>query len=387
VPVHRSDIEIQKDVDTALMNDPVVEFYEINARVKDGEVRLTGEVESWAEKILCEDVVKGVVGVKAVENEIDVHYEFDRPDREIREEIIGHLDSDIYVNRDMLTVQVHRGEVKLIGQVGSATEKTLASADSWVPGVTSVDASEVEVKHWLRDEMQRKDKHTPLSDEKIERAVKDAFIFDPRVLSSDLKVDVQEGVATLSGIVPNLRAKNAAQEDARNTVGVWRVKNHIKVRVDNPPADDVIAQNVRSAIGRDPYLTRHDIDVHVLNGKVILTGTVDWFFKKVQAEKVASRVKGVVEVQNNIRSNASWIWKADWEIEQDVEEELYWNPVTSHERIKVKVQDGVVTLSGDVYDLHERRAAEEEAYEGGAKEVRNHLLVEHGPESLETLDD
>jgi len=46
-------------------------------------------------------------------------------------------------------------------------------------------------------------------------------------------------------------------------------------------------------------------------------------------------------------------------------------------QVNVSVFDGVVTLTGNVETLSERRAAEENAYEGGAKKVKNNLTVNY----------
>lgn len=43
------------------------------------------------------------------------------------------------------------------------------------------------------------------------------------------------------------------------------------------------------------------------------------------------------------------------------------------------MNDGVATLVGVVDSLRERRMATENAYEGGAKKVRNLLRVTNGP--------
>ena len=67
-------------------------------------------------------------------------------------------------------------------------EKTRVYNTSWVAGVDDVDDSALEVKFWAKDENQRE--MTVLKDdEEIEDAVKDAFLYDPRVLSFKIDVD------------------------------------------------------------------------------------------------------------------------------------------------------------------------------------------------------
>ncbi len=85
-------------------------------------------------------------------------------------------------------------------------------------------------------------------------------------------------------------------------------------------------------------------------------------------------------MENNIKSDATWEYKSDWEIEQDVENELFWNPIVDRDAIDITVEDGIVTLQGMVPSYNAKEAATEEAYQAGAKHVRNHLeLAEPSP--------
>ena len=102
---------------------------------------------------------------------------------------------------------------------------------------------------------------------------------------------------TLRGTVDNLKAKRAAAQVARHTVGVVRVKNRLKVRTaDTPIQGDTLAADIRGALTRDPYVSRYGITVEVDDGFAYLYGTVNSYFEKARAEEVASHVKGIVVV-------------------------------------------------------------------------------------------
>jgi osmotically-inducible protein OsmY len=189
--------------------------------------------------------------------------------------------------------------------------------------------------------------------------------------------------------VHNLKAKKDAEKDARNTIGLWLVKNHIKVRPrirsNSHPTPDVnaeLAKKIRLALLRNPYTHQHEITVTVNNYLVMLDGTVNSNLEREKAEDVASAVKGVAAVINNLRVNRNWTPKDDWEIKKDIEDELWWSPFIDEEDVSVAVTDGIATLVGVVDTLIERRVATENAYEGGAKQVRNLLKVRYGPEAL-----
>ena len=72
----------------------------------------------------------------------------------------------------------------------------------------------------------------------------------------------------------------------------------------------------------------------------------------------------------------------DWEIAQDIKNELWWSRFVDKDHIAVSVLDGVATLTGEVDSLRERHAVTANAYEGCAKQVCNRLKVKYGPAAL-----
>jgi hypothetical protein len=69
----RSDERIKEDVCERLTRDPEVDASEIEVQVKDGEVTLTGTVESRDQKRRAEDVIENVSGVREVNNQLRMH--------------------------------------------------------------------------------------------------------------------------------------------------------------------------------------------------------------------------------------------------------------------------------------------------------------------------
>lgn len=380
--VERDDDELETAVESALLRDPATDSYEVEVGVTDGRVTLTGTVDSWSEKQLSATVAKGVRGVREIQNEIQIDGAADRSDREIEEEIEARLENDVRVDDYGIAVAVEDGVVTLSGTVGSLAEKRRAGGDAWVAGVKSVDTDALDIEWWARDEMRRDDVIATRSDEKIAEAVRDAFFYDPRVSSFDVDVHAASGAVTLSGVVDNLAAKEAAEEDARNVTGVWRVQNHLKVRPQTIPPDEALEGRVAAALAEDEYVERWEIDVSAHMGRVYLSGNVDNSFEKEWAESLAERTNGTVRVFNNIEYEHEWDWKPDWEIREQVNGQLTWSPFVDADDVEVDVNAGVVTLTGKVDTWAERSDAEENAWEGGAKDVRNELAVEsriYGP--------
>jgi osmotically-inducible protein OsmY len=404
-PLLRSDDEIQEDVLAALTYDRATESFQIDVSVEEQVVTLGGSVDSWQEKQLAAKVAGSVRGVKEVDNKIRVYYETDRPDHEIAEEVRQALNWNALVDDALIDVSVDEGTVMLSGVVGSAAEKREARYEAWVSGVDDVETDQLEVARWARDKDLRMGGFAAKSDEKVAQAIEDAMKYDPRVSPFEIEASVDDGVVTLTGEVNTVRAKRAAARNARNTMGVWRVKNRIRVSA-STPTDAQIEQNIENALLRNPTVDRYEIYVSVIDGEAILTGTVDTFYEKAEAEDIASVTYGVTEVNNNLTVEDAYDpltydpyveeyypyeydWynvpdepttKSDWEITEDINDELQWSPYVEADEVLVSVNNGVATLTGEVDTWNERRAATENAYDGGATIVENNLSVEYGPD-------
>ncbi|MBD3288790.1 BON domain-containing protein, partial [candidate division KSB1 bacterium] len=376
-PIELSDAKIGDEVLYSLATDPATDSWDITVSVEEGIVTLNGTVESWAEKNVAEYVAKGVMGVRGIKNKIEVDYETDRPDSEIRQDILRRMQASIWLDAGSLDISVKNGKVTLEGVVGSALEKRVATEKALVSGVTAVDEN-LEVKWWARDQLRREDKYVHKSDQEIKEAVEDAFLYDPRVYTFKIDVDVEDAVVTLTGVVDNLQAKRKAAEDARNTIGVYRVKNHIKVRPTEILKDSAVTNNVEHALVIDPIVERYELDVMTINGRVYLNGRVDTEFEKEHAEDVTSKQPGVISIGNNIIVEETWEPKSDWAVKEDIKDEFFWSLFVDGDNINIDVEDGLVTLTGTVSSHYEAQLAVHNAFEGGARMVSNELDVESG---------
>ncbi|GJL79324.1 MAG: hypothetical protein NPINA01_23130 [Nitrospinaceae bacterium] len=378
VPIERTDDEIQKNIKRALSWDPATDSYEIEVEVNNGQVALIGDVDSWQEKQLASQVAIGVSGVKEVKNEMVINYKSVRPDVEIRADILRRLESDVWIYDSLIRVSVENGNVTLTGAVGSVAEKQRAGLLSWIAGVKKVDNSNLNVNAGIDDETKRENTVAFQSDDKIKAAIKEAHLYDSRVNAFNLNVEVDRGFVTLTGAVDNLKAKRSAEKNAKYTVGVWGVKNNLKVRPKDGPSDSEIAQNIRDALAFHPLVDRYDIGVIVRNKKVYLSGTVDSVFDKKRAEDVAARIAGVAEMDNRLMVNDSWPFKKDRQIKRDIEKEYLWTIYVDGQDIFVTVQNGKANLQGKVDSWNELQAAVRNAFEGGARTVETHFRMFDG---------
>ncbi|MCL2777783.1 MAG: BON domain-containing protein [Polyangiaceae bacterium] len=75
----RSDDRIREDVCERLSYHPYVDASDVEVVVRNGEVTLSGIVESWQSKRLAEDVTSDVFGVRDVQNTLRIHQPESRP--------------------------------------------------------------------------------------------------------------------------------------------------------------------------------------------------------------------------------------------------------------------------------------------------------------------
>ena len=138
-----------------------------------------------------------------------------------------------------------------------------------------------------------------------------------------------------------------------------------------------IQQDVMSQLKWDPFLKASEIGVAVKNGIVTLSGQVDNYAQKLAAERAAKKVTGVHGIAEDIHIGVSPSYrKTDTEIAESVLNALKWHSAVPDEKIKIKVEDGVVTLEGEVeWDYQRGSAKNAVASLLGVRDVVNRISV------------
>jgi len=77
-----------------------------------------------------------------------------------------------------------------------------------------------------------------------------------------------------------------------------------------------------------------------------------------------------------LRVQRDYLQKPDWELELDIENKLFWEPMIDSGTIEVDVDMGTVTLTGNVDSWYEYKLAAKKAAEAGARDIVNKLEVE-----------
>ena len=139
-----------------------------------------------------------------------------------------------------------------------------------------------------------------------------------------------------------------------------------------------LQKDVQNAIKWEPLLNVAEIGVTAIDGIITLTGTVDSYAKKSEAENAAKNVKGVKAVVEKIEVKfySSMSKRDDNEIATEVVNALKLNWQIPSDNVKVKVEDGWVTLEGNLEWNYQKDAAKKAVSNlVGVKGVMNNLKI------------
>lgn len=111
------------------------------------------------------------------------------------------------------------------------------------------------------------------------------------------------------------------------------------------------------------------------NGIVSISGEVNTLFDKLKIGELVSEVKGVKEIHNNIQVQN--VITADDIIKANIENETKLNDaILEPEKIKIEVNNGVVTLSGTVSYFREKLMMQTIAsWQDGVSDLIDHISV------------
>ena len=113
--------------------------------------------------------------------------------------------------------------------------------------------------------------------------------------------------------------------------------------------DAKLKEDVMAELAWDPAIHAENIGVIVKDGVVTLTGHIGTYAEKMAAEKAVRHVDGVKAIAMELDVKLSTDHKrSDTEIAQAALHSLRWHTWVPSERIQVEVDQGWVTLSGDV---------------------------------------
>lgn len=144
------------------------------------------------------------------------------------------------------------------------------------------------------------------------------------------------------------------------------------MKTDMELREDVVAE-----LAWEPSIDATDVAVGVSDGVVTLAGTVKSYAQKIAAERAVERLAGVKALANELTVLPPLSMKiSDSELAHRVVNTLGWNIEVPDTTIRATVQNGWVTLEGQVEWQYQKNAAERSVrYLPGVTGLRNWITV------------
>ncbi len=140
-------------------------------------------------------------------------------------------------------------------------------------------------------------------------------------------------------------------------------------------SDKQLKQDVIEELDWEPSIDAVNIGVEVKDGIVTLAGHLNSYVEKWNAERAVQRVAGVkglaIELDVKLPGSSQ---RNDADIAHSVRNILEWHSSLPYEKIHLLVENGWVTLSGEVDWIYQKKAAEESIrFIKGVKGIKNLL--------------
>jgi osmotically-inducible protein OsmY len=152
--------------------------------------------------------------------------------------------------------------------------------------------------------------------------------------------------------------------------------------------DQTVKQNVLDELSWEPSIQAAHIGVTARDGVVTLTGHVDSYAEKVAAEHAAERIFGVKAVAQELEVRYPFTpAEGDDDVAKRVLQTLSWDMFVPRDKVKVKIEKGYVTLSGDLDWQYQRESAEHAVRRlSGVVGVSNQIVIKPTVKAADVRD-
>ena len=216
-----------------------------------------------------------------------------RSDEQIKKDIVDELYWDTSIDASKVSVTVDHGVVTLTGEVPTYGELTTARSAAWrIEGVLDV-MDNLTVSYVMPPELP--------SDTELRTRVINILTWEPAIDETELTASVTDGIVTVEGTVDSYWKRPYVENRIAGLRGVLGIENRIAVVPTRKMTDEVVAQDVTSALKRDVLVDPRNVTVAVTDGIVTLTGSVPGWASRHSAERDAANTAGVVAVRNELK--------------------------------------------------------------------------------------
>ena len=210
-------------------------------------------------------------------------------------------------------------------------------------------------------------------DVRVRDAVQQQLEWDPAFDASGIGVTAHDGAVTLTGSIGTYAGKLAAERAAKRVYGVRAVANDLDVKLAAGRTDADIAADAALMLKVHNEVP-DTVQAAVHHGHVTLTGTVDWHYQRMQAEKAVRYIRGIKQVADRIKVVPRAVGH---DMHRRIATALYRNASLDAKHIDVTVTGSVAHLKGIATSWMQRDAAERAAYDApGITMVDNQIAVD-----------
>ena len=205
--------------------------------------------------------------------------------------------------------------------------------------------------------------------------VNDELLWDPKVDNEEIAVAADEGRITLRGTVGSLRAKRHARKAAERVFGVISVDNQLQVKLMGKArrGDSELRGDVLQALMLDSLVPK-TVDAKVDDGFVTLTGSADWQYQRDEADSIASKIVGALDVFNEIELKHPTPNRGD--VQDSIKKAFKRNASLDAQDLDISISKDSVTLKGTVSSWAEHDEAIDAAWAApGVTSVNDDLVV------------
>ncbi|CAI1744255.1 Osmotically-inducible protein Y precursor [Serratia fonticola] len=145
-----------------------------------------------------------------------------------------------------------------------------------------------------------------MDDSGITAKVKSALVDDKAIKSTDISVETEKGVVTLSGFVATQAQAEKAVDVAGRVEGVKSVSDKLHVKdqatqsVKSYAGDTATTSELKAKLLADDIVPSRNVKVETTDGVVQLSGEVKTQAQSDRAESIAKAIDGVKSVKNDL---------------------------------------------------------------------------------------
>jgi osmotically-inducible protein OsmY len=213
------------------------------------------------------------------------------------------------------------------------------------------------------------------TDAELQYDVMNELDWEPIIKASEIGVAVKDGIVTLSGYVDSYVKKWSAEHAAARVFGVRAVAEEIQVKLPGSlkRSDEDIAGAVANVLEWNVLVPHDRIKVQVQNGRVTLSGEVDWGYQKFAADEAVRHLMGIAWFDNQITVKPTVKLQ---DVKDKIISAFQRNALLDSRRTTVEVQGSRVILSGSVRTWGERAEAQWATWAApGVSEVENNIII------------